>query len=135
MIFIDTGAFLGRYLAADQHHDASVIGWERIRTERSPYCTSNLVLNETFTLLARMADGAFAARTGQLIYTASAIQILRAEKHDEQTALDLLDKYADQHVSFCDCVSFSLMKRYRIQNVFGFDHHFERAGFHLWPQP
>jgi predicted nucleic acid-binding protein len=30
-------------------------------------------------------------------------------------------------------VSFALMRKHRIERVFGFDGHFERAGFRLWP--
>jgi len=33
-----------------------------------------------------------------------------------------------------DCLSFALMRREGIGAVFGFDHHFERAGFEMWPR-
>ena len=85
-------------------------------------------------VMERFYYGEFVAQTGQLIYAASALQILRAEKSEELQALDLLAKYSDQRVSFCDCVSFALLKRSKLQNVFGFDRHFECAGFRLWPR-
>jgi len=44
-----------------------------------------------------------------------------------------MSKFADQGVSFTDCLSFRLMKRHRIRSVFGFDHHFTAAGFRVWP--
>ena len=61
MTFIDTGAFLARYLPSDQHHRIAVTLWEKIRTTHEPCVTSNFVLDETFTILGRRASYAFAA--------------------------------------------------------------------------
>ncbi len=44
MIFIDTGAFLGRYLPDDQYHVQALAGWEQLVENRLSCCTSNLVL-------------------------------------------------------------------------------------------
>jgi predicted nucleic acid-binding protein len=132
MIFIDTGAFLARYHPSDQHHKSAVELWEKIRMTRQLCITSNFVLDETFTLLARRASYAFAAKTARLIYTSSALDILRPDLLMEQTALDLFEKFADQEISFTDCVSFALMHDAGIRTVFSFDSHFERAGFKKW---
>ena len=61
MIFVDTGAFLGRYLPDDQYHATALAGWALLAEHSLPCCTSNLVISETITLLARRADYAFAA--------------------------------------------------------------------------
>lgn len=45
----------------------------------------------------------------------------------------LLQKYADQGVSFTDCVSFVLMQKGDIRRVFSFDRHFRIAGFEVEP--
>ena len=58
------------------------------------------------------------------------------DAEDEFEALvELFRKFADQRVSFTDCVSFALMRRYGIAKAFGFDRHFVHAGFELWPEP
>lgn len=49
-------------------------------------------------------------------------------------SFDLMQKYADQRVSFTDCVSFVLMKKYRVGTAFSFDRHFEMAGFAVEPR-
>ncbi|PYI80669.1 MAG: hypothetical protein DME26_21090 [Verrucomicrobia bacterium] len=72
MIFIDTGAFLARYLSRDQHHKAATALWEKIRAERELCVTSNFVLDETFTLLARRASYSFAAEKARVIYASEA---------------------------------------------------------------
>lgn len=133
MIFVDTGAFLGRSLASDQFHARAVAGWKRITDKGERCCTSSFVLDETLTLLARRADYAFAAERGRAIRGSRMLEILRPSEKIEDEALDLFEKFADQRVSFTDCVSFALMRDKRVKRAFTFDAHFERAGFELWP--
>jgi len=129
MIFVDTGAFLGRYLPDDQHHGAALAGWAQLAEEEWPICTSNLVLSETITLPARRTDYRFAAERARVIHASSALRILRSTLEEERAAIDWLEKFADQKVSFTDAVSFALMRRHRIARAFTFDRHFELAGF------
>ena len=104
MIFVDTGAFLARHLANDQHHEAAAAGWRRLAAERA-----------------------------RALLASTALTILRPEARDENEALRWLEKLGNQAVSFTDCVSFALMKRHRLPRAFGFDRHFIAAGFSLWP--
>src|SRR6266550_4500556 len=83
MIFVDTGAFLGRYLANDQHHQEAQSLWQKLRQQRLPCLTSNFVLAETFTLLARRSSYRFAAEKARTIYASAAFQILRPDAKDE----------------------------------------------------
>jgi predicted nucleic acid-binding protein len=48
-------------------------------------------------------------------------------------ALERFEKYADQNVSFTDCVSFVLMQKHGIRTAFSFDRHFAMAGFDVEP--
>jgi len=133
VIFIDTGAFVGRYVERDQFHDAAVAIWAELSVNPQRCFTSNLVLSETLTLLARRTDYRFAAERARLIYSSVALQILRPEEPDEAAAVLMLEKYAGQRVSFCDCVSFVLMKKYGLTHAFTFDGHFTAAGFQTLP--
>ena len=133
MIYIDTGAFLARYLLKDQHHRRAVAIWEKLGSNRENCVTSNFVLDETFTLLGRRAEYGFAVQRAKNIYASQALTICRPDREDEIRALQFFSKYADQQVSFTDCISFVLMKRRKINRVFSFDRHFELAGFHLIP--
>jgi predicted nucleic acid-binding protein len=133
MIFIDTGAFLARYLRKDQHHRSAVAFWEKLGSSHENCVTSNFVLDETFTLLGRWAGHTFAVQRAKNIYASQALTICRPEREDEIKALQFFGKYADQHVSFTDCISFVLMKREKISHAFSFDRHFELAGFYMVP--
>jgi predicted nucleic acid-binding protein len=57
-----------------------------------------------------------------------------ADDNDLQSAFVQMRKFADQADSFTDCLSFVLMKKERVRDVFGFDSHFVAAGFRLWPE-
>jgi uncharacterized protein len=135
LIFIDTGAFVGRYFPRDQHHPAAVRTWDELARAREPFITSNFILDKAFTLLARRIGYSFAAEKARRIYSSSTILVLRPSEDHELMALDFLEKYADQEVNFTDRVSFALMKSHDIRKVFTFDRHFRLAGFEISPSP
>lgn len=133
MIFIDTGAFLARYIKRDQHHAKAITFWEELIRDDAPCFTTNFILNETLTLLGRRASHTFSAERARQLYSSSVLQILRPDANDEVAAIILLEKFADQKVSFCDCVSFVLMRRLGISDAFTFDGDFAIAGFNIRP--
>jgi predicted nucleic acid-binding protein len=133
VLFVDTGALLARYIENDQYHVKAISAWKQIERRKEKCVTTNFVLDELFTLLARRTSRGFAVERARIIYSSIAISILRPEREDEVAAIDLLEKYTDQGVSFTDCVSFAVMRRNRIRRVFGFDRDFVTAGFDLWP--
>ncbi len=132
MIFIDTGAFLGTYLEKDQYHHQALAGWQDLKDSTWRCFTSNFVLDETFTFLARRTSYQFAAGRARSLLTSNILEILRPDQEMELQALTTFEKFADQQVSFTDCVSFALMKSQRIHRAFAFDRHFALAGFELW---
>lgn len=134
MIFVDTGAFVARYLRQDSHHRSAKRAWIEIERARDRCFTSNFVLDETFTLLGRRASYSFAAERARALLNSEALTILRPGAEDEQEAVDLFSKFSDQQVSFTDCTSFVLMRRNRLGRAFTFDRHFATAGFETVPK-
>jgi predicted nucleic acid-binding protein len=133
VIFIDTGAFLARYVPQDEHHRRARRAWSEIERGHRRCFTSNFVLDETFTLLGRRSSYGFAAERARALLGSTALTILRSDAQDEAKAVDLFAKFADQRVSFTDCVSFVLMRRHQLERAFTFDRHFADAGFDLAP--
>ncbi len=88
MIYIDTGAFLARYLAKDQYHAPAVAFREELRTRNEELVTSNFVLDETATLLGRRAGYLFASKRLQAMYNSNNLQIWRPDRDDELHAID-----------------------------------------------
>jgi len=134
LIFIDTGAFLARYLERDQYHQVATEGWRELRSSLHRCATSNFVLDETFTLLARRASYPFAAERARQLLASDVLEILRPDAEDELEALRRFEKFADQGISYTDCISFTLMHRHRLELAFTFDRHFTYAGFIHWPE-
>jgi predicted nucleic acid-binding protein len=133
VIFVDTGAFLARYVPQDEHHRRARRAWSEIERGRRRCFTSNFILDETFTLLGRRSSYAFAAERARALLASTALTILRPDADDEAKAVDLFAKFADQKVSFTDCVSFALMRHHGLNRAFTFDRHFADAGFELVP--
>ena len=133
MIFVDTGAFIARYVRRDGHHSRARRAWTDIEKLRTACFTSNFVLDETFTLLGRQTSYSFAAERARVLLGSKALTILRPEAEDELEALALFARFADQEVSFTDCTSFALMRRHRLSRAFTFDRHFLTAGFEVLP--
>lgn len=129
MVFVDSGAFLARFLENDTLHARAVPIWRTLRARH--LLTSAHVLAETWTLLARRAGYAYASDRALDAYASQALEILYSTPDNEIEAVQWFRKYADQRVSFTDCVSFVLMKRRRIRTAFTFDKHFLHAGFEV----
>ena len=132
VVFIDSGALLARYHETDQYHEEGMRLWSKLQKERRICITSNFVLNETFTLLARRAGYRFTAERARAVYLSEKLTNLRTTQDDEVEALNFFEKYADQDIGFTDCLSFVLMRKRHVQTVFSFDRHFTLAGFQLW---
>jgi predicted nucleic acid-binding protein len=133
VIYIDTGAFVARYLGRDQFHDQAIAFWDEIRHKGESCFTSNFVLDECFTLLGRRAGYKFAVQRARNLYASKLLIILRPARREEMAAIDFFEKFADKGVSFTDCISFVLMRREKIKRAFTFDNDFQWAGFQLCP--
>lgn len=129
MIFIDTGAFIARYLKEDKNHTKAIEKWDKIKKYRAKCFTSNFILDETFTLLGRWVSYSFAAEKAHIIYNSNQFEILRPTQHDELKAIEIFTKFSDHKISFTDCISVVLMRNEKLNQVFSFDKHFALMGF------
>jgi predicted nucleic acid-binding protein len=133
MIFVDTGAFVGKYVENDHYHAAAVAFWDDLARQSHPSVTTSFVLAEALTLIGRRTTHHFAAERARLIYASTALKVIRPTLEDELHAVLLFEKFADRSTSFVDCVSFAVMKRIGVSDAFSFDDHFKVAGFTVRP--
>jgi uncharacterized protein len=85
------------------------------------------------TLIARRSNYSFAAQKIRALYDSDIFDIFRPSAEEELLAVRLFEKYADQEVSFTDCISFALMRVHRVDRAFAFDRHFDLPGFFRIP--
>jgi uncharacterized protein len=146
MIFIDTTALVAFHWADHPHHAIAETGFERLGRSGDVPVTSSIVLHEVLTFLTwkvkpfRHKNVTAVARE----IAGSPLRILETSEDDVRKAIDLLEIYAkrrapkkpDGLVSYCDCVSFVLMKKHGITTAFSFDRDDFRdlAGFRLWTE-
>src|SRR5205814_7913801 len=98
---------------------------------RPPLVTSNHVIDELATSLGRLAGFRYAADRVDALFASAAVDVLQSTRQDELDALRWMRKYADQRVTFTDCVSFAIMRRHQIRAAVTFDRHFKLAGFEV----
>ena len=108
-------------------------GWRRLEISNQNLFTSDLAVAESLKLIHRYAGCTWAAQVGRQFLSSTKLHILRPGPNEELAAITIMEKFADQGIGFIDCVSIVLMRQRRLTSVFGFDKHFEIAGFKLWP--
>jgi uncharacterized protein len=133
MMFIDTSAFVARYLAHDQYHEAARNFWAELTDSETPLVTSSHIISEALTLLGRRSSYRYAAERARSLFASTHVQILRASEGSEIDAVFWFERMAGHRVSFTDCISFALMQRLGIRQAFTFDEHFVHAGFEIYP--
>jgi uncharacterized protein len=128
-LFVDTGAFIARAIVADDLHRTAVHIWNSLANAKVQLVSTEHVFDETMTLLARRVGYPYAAQWGELHLQSKAIDWMSSDRLDLSAALSLMKKYADQSISFTDCISFCIMRKHRVKEAFSFDRHFRFAGF------
>lgn len=116
----------------DQSHTKASRAWTRLSKDQRPIVTTDLVMAETQTLLARRLDPAsgleFArrllARPERVIWNDGALT---------DRAVAWLERFADRPLSMTDAVSFAVMEHLGIDDTFTFDRDFQDAGFRTIP--
>lgn len=95
--------------------------------------TTKLVIAATYINVRRISDHQTATDFLDLIERSERIHCVWSDPELETGARDVLRRYDDQDFSYVDAVSFVLMQREEIADVFAFDRHFRTMGFNAFP--
>lgn len=125
--FADTSGLYALLARNDRFHSAAAGGFSRLAQMQARLQTTSYVLVKTLALLQHRigvdAVKAFQARLMPLLE----IVWIDAPWHERAMARLILEDRRD--LSLVDCLSFEVMQAHDIERVFGFDRHFEQAGF------
>ena len=96
-----------------------------MRSLKEPLCTTDLIIAETYKwLIHHNRPATQSIKVLQSIVFQELAIILPIEQEDRSVALDILQKYKDQELSYEDAITVALALRCGIKKVFSFDKHF-----------
>jgi predicted nucleic acid-binding protein len=132
-VFIDTGAWDAIEDSADANHAAALRYKAELVQHRTHLCTTNFVLDETYTLLLLNLGHARTVtfkNTIDQLQAGGILTVVHVTEEIGQAAWAIFERFNhDKQWSFTDCTSRVVMERMGITRVFAFDHHFEQMGF------
>lgn len=131
--FVDTSGWVALFDASDKYHPHAVNGFNGLLGTPVNFLTSDYIFDETITLLLQRGGQNQAVRFGNWMLNADNIDLLYIHEDVWKTAWEMFQSYEDKEWAFTDCTSFVLMRQHSLHQAFTFDHHFEQAGFKLWP--
>ena len=132
--FVDTSAWVALFDRADKYHPVAAQAFRSHQAGQLRLITTDYVLDETLTLLRYRCNHQVAVAFGKWVQTTPVVDITPIDSALWSAAWTLFQQYADKSWAFTDCTSFTLMRELDLVTALAFDHHFEQAGFLLWPQ-
>lgn len=134
MIFVDTGAWIALTDKNDKYHEDAIRIYTFLKQQKKHLLTTDYVLDETVTRLRYDSSHDIATRFLDVVTLTSKtdiLQIVYTEHNIFYDATVIFRKYETAVLSFTDCVSFAVCKKYEIHKAFGFDSHFPMMGISL----
>ena len=134
MIFVDTGAWIALTDESDQYHIESIHIYKKLKEQNEKFITTDYIINETVTRLRYDSNHQIAIKFLELIAISRNSGTLKIIYIDEllfEDAIFIFSIYDTAVLSFTDCASFAVCKKYRIHKAFAFDRHFTMMGITL----
>ena len=132
MIFIDSSALIAVMDRSDSLHP-SASTWLARHGGKDKLCTTDFVLDEVLTHLARRAGVQVAQRAASLLLADKELEKFFVDPPLFEAGVKEMNRHRDKHLSFTDCVSFATMRLHAITVAFAFDGDFTRCGFECVP--
>jgi predicted nucleic acid-binding protein len=135
--FVDSGGWISVVDEGDAHHEAGSAYLGALMDLHVRLLTTDFVLDEVVTRLRYDVGHAKAAEFLALVRASVDRHILEIVHVDADLwarAEAIFLRYRDARLSFTDCTSFALLAERPVDEVFGFDAHFEMMGHVLQPK-
>ena len=130
-VFVDTSAIVTYLDADDPDHAVARQTWNDLLTRKENLVSTSYVVVEAFAVVQRRLGLGAVAALHQEIYPVLAVQWVDEPTHQAGVAAVLAA--GRRPLGLVDCVSFAVMRRLGIEQVFCFDPHFGEAGFQVLP--
>ena len=128
-VFIDTSAFYALMDRSDSYHQEAGNIWTHLLEKDFYLKTNNYVIVETTALLqSRLGFDAAVLWARDIL---GIVETLWIDESSHSLAFEIWSSLGRSKLSFVDCISFVVMRHYKIETVFGFDKHFTDHGFEI----
>jgi predicted nucleic acid-binding protein len=134
-MFIDTSALMALYLESDSRHREAASVLAGLRGKKIPFMATSDIFDETVTLLRRWGGYARAIAGGEALRQSRVLELVSVDDRARDEAWGLFKVHKDVKLSFTDCTSAAIMKRFELEDVFTFDSDFREFGFRMIPGP
>ena len=134
MTFVDTGAWIALFNARDQYHEEARAIYYALQQQRERLYTTDYVIDETVTRLRYDVNHSAAIKFLDAVEGAEekeTVTVVAIDRSSFQEAKHHFRQYSSEKLSFTDCTSFVVCKRYGIASAFAFDYHFPIMGIAL----
>ncbi len=91
------------------------------------------MLAEIVTFFNSRRHHAKAVDIGNNLLTSPLVNFVHVDENLFREGWRLLQRHDDKRYSLTDCISFAVMKRFRLKTALTFDRHFAQAGFEQKP--
>jgi len=132
--FADSSGWIVLFDPDDRRYAAAHKWAREISGHGHRFVTTDYILDETITHLMATVNHAKAETFAGWALAQKHVQIVHIDEAVWDEALALFRRYDDKEFSFTDCTSFVVMQHLKINDAFGFDHHFKQMKFRLWPK-
>ncbi|HAR46526.1 MAG: hypothetical protein A2X56_13630 [Nitrospirae bacterium GWC2_57_13] len=130
-VFLDTSALVAFFDANDGNYQRSRVFFRSLPKEKIRVIISDYVLDECITMVLSRAGHSAAVRAGEFLLSSRIVELVWLDEAVKMESWEYFRKHADKVYSFTDCTSFVLMKKMKVNEYFGFDDDFKKAGFLL----
>lgn len=128
-LFLDASYLIALAVPADQHHRRAVELLQAVEKSVRLLVTTQAILFEVGDGLCDKRYREAAARLLNGIAADPKVTVVNVDDELYRRALDLFQGRLDKEWSLTDCLSFIIMKDYRLTESLTTDQHFEQAGF------
>ncbi len=127
--FWDTSGWFSLVIPSEVNHKVAKNIADQLQKSKFPFFTSDLVIQETMTLLIARKEAEKAKQFWSSFIESKVIRLERIDESRFQKSGDYFSKHIDNGYSFVDASSFVLMKEFKISDAVTTDKHFTQAGF------
>jgi hypothetical protein len=128
-VFLDTAYAFALINQSDKWHLESVDWQQKIIEEGAFLLTTEYILCEIADGLASIKYRKKAIQLIRILEQSEIVKIIPASTELLHRGLSFFEKYSDKDFSLTDCISFTIMKEFRIRRALTSDHHFSQVGF------